>query len=130
MFADTEQGQLISQNVTTLTATSAAETSLQQQCAAIFAPVHAQRDPTDFPSRARRQALYYVRDDAVLPYINWLISHGQAPDACVALRRIGSKRSLELLSNLTKRTDAIGLTARQSLQRPVGPTARELVIDQ
>jgi hypothetical protein len=102
---------------------------LRARCEEIFSPLRSfskQRSiPTglsSFPMLTRLEALYSIRNDAVLPYMSliareWKDSSEIWP-AVLAIRRVGSRKSNQLLIELTKRDDRAGLAARQALKLP------------
>jgi len=115
---DGEEPPLIAQDAVPLTVRPFDREALEKSCEDIFAPT----DPGDFKgvlSNTRMAALYSVRHDVVLPYLDWMARAWNSSDACQAMRRIGSERAEELLAQLASRKNALGQAARQAMESPI-----------
>jgi hypothetical protein len=74
------------------------------------------------PIGVRSKALYSVRDDVALPYLDWMAREWESPYACLAIRRIGTPRAEGLIAALAARTDGVGEAARRALEMSLEPT--------
>jgi hypothetical protein len=91
---------------------------LKARCEEIFLPLrNATSGRTDVPMSARTKALYSVRDDLVLPYLEWMAQAWHDSYACLAMRRIGTPNALALLQDLAARDDKVGRAAKSALAR-------------
>jgi hypothetical protein len=90
---------------------------LEAACEELFQPLRKRSSAkTDIPVEIRRKALYSVRHDIVLPYLDWLAREGGGAYAVVAMRRIGTERAKKLVNALAARRDSIGAEARRGLR--------------
>ena len=92
---------------------------LEASCEEIFQPLRKPSSSrTDVPVAARGKALRSVRNDIVLPYLDWMAREWANPYVCDAIRRIGTERADKLLDALAAREDRVGEAARKGLKRP------------
>lgn len=102
---------------------------VEATCEALFLPL---RDPasrdTNSPSWAVCvRALYSVRDDAVVPYLEWMIAQWGSTSACRALRRVGTPHARAVLDALSRRTDRAGEVVRATAGASTAPTIGDVV---
>jgi hypothetical protein len=95
---------------------------LEAVCDDLFAPIRNHSSFGVIPMGVRTKALYSVRDDVVLPYLDWLVREWNAEYAARAMRRIGTPRAESLLAALAARGDEGGEAARQALEMSLEPT--------
>jgi hypothetical protein len=95
---------------------------LEAACDELFAPIRKRSSSGAIPMGVRTKALYSIRDDVVLPYLDWLVRERNAEYAARAMRRIGTPRAENLLTALAARTDEAGEAARQALEMSLEPT--------
>lgn len=102
---------------------------LQNTCETLFRPLRdpASRDKAGLPSVVCQRALYSVRDDVVVPYLEWMIAQWGAPYACRALRRVDTPRARAVLAALSRRTDRAGEVVRANADGPTAPTVWDVV---
>jgi hypothetical protein len=93
---------------------------LDAACEELFQPLgtHSSHE-TDLPMTVRTRALWSVRDDVALPYLDWMACQWGDRYSCLAIRRIGTERARKLLDALLARHDRVGEAARQSLEMPL-----------
>jgi len=92
---------------------------LEVRCEEIFQPLRkGLSSRTDVPMVARVKALYSVRNDIVLPYLDWIATQWPNPYTCDAVRRIGTERAQTLLDALAAREDSVGEAVREGSKRP------------
>jgi hypothetical protein len=85
---------------------------LDARCEELLEPLRRHRSLGGLDISCRTKALYSVRDDIVLPYVDWIAREWADQYACRAIKRIGTPRALRLLEALQKRTDRVGQAAR------------------
>jgi len=86
---------------------------LEARCEDLFRPIPQNRtSKTDLPLRARTKALYSVRHDVVLPYLDWMARESGSQYACRAIKRLGTPRAKALYEALAARNDRAGEAAR------------------
>ncbi len=91
---------------------------LEARCDEIFQPLRkGMSSRTDVPMVARVKALYSVRNDIVLPYLDWIARQWPNPYTCDAIRRIGTERAEKLLDALAAREDRVGKEVRKGAKR-------------
>ncbi|UCC67980.1 MAG: hypothetical protein JSV79_12850 [Armatimonadota bacterium] len=95
---------------------------LEAVCEEIFAPIRKHAAFGVIPTSVRAKAILSVRDDVVLPYLDWMAREAADRYACRAMRRIATARAEDLLAALATRTDRVGEAARQSLDMSLEPT--------
>jgi hypothetical protein len=87
---------------------------LEARCEQLFQPIRENRSSkTDLPLAARGKALYSVRHDIVLPYLDWMAREWGDRYACRAIKRIGTPRAKALYEALAARNDRVGKAARR-----------------
>jgi hypothetical protein len=96
-------------------------TKLENRCEEIFKPIRVHEDVGKFSIGTRAKALYSIHNDIVLPYLDWIAREWADRYACLAIRRIGTKRAIDLIDILAARKDKVGLAARQSLNLSISP---------
>jgi hypothetical protein len=96
---------------------------LEAACDELFMPMRRHSSFGDVPLSTRAKALYSVRDDVVLPYLDWMAREWGDRYACRAMRRVRTSRAEALLAALTTRTDRVGDAARQALEMPLTSTS-------
>lgn len=96
---------------------------LEAACEEIFAPIRKRAGFGTIPMTVRAKAILSVRDDVILPYLDWMAREWRDRYACRAMRRIGTPRAENLLAALAARTDEAGEAARQALEMSLEPTA-------
>jgi hypothetical protein len=89
---------------------------LKARCEDLFLPLrNSTSGQTDVPMSTRTKALYSVRDDLVLPYIEWMARQWDDAYACRAMRCIGTPKALALVNDLAARDDRAGRAAKRAL---------------
>ncbi len=101
---------------------------LEARCEELFQPLRKHSSSkTKIPATARTKALYSVRHDTVLPYLDWIARELHSSHACRAMRRIGTERAQELLGTLAARDNETGEVARKALEMDLESTVRDVV---
>ena len=101
---------------------------LEARCEELFQPLRKySSSEANIPSTARTKALYSVRHDTVLPYLDWIAREWHCPYACRAMRRIGTERAQALLGTLAAREDETGEAARKALEMDLESTVIDVV---
>ena len=101
---------------------------LEARCEELFQPLRKySSSKTNIPASARTKALYSVRHDTVLPYLDWIARELHSSYACRAMRRIGTERARELLGTLAARDNEAGEAARKALKMDLESTVRDVV---
>jgi len=118
--------QKLAQAGAAMTVTPFDRAKLEQRCEALFAPIR-DYEEKEISKEACYTALYSVRHDVMLPYLDWIATRSGTRDACLALRRIGSPRALALLEMLQARTDTVGDNARKAMNRPLATSMSDIV---
>jgi hypothetical protein len=85
---------------------------LDARCAELLKPCWKHSGLGELDVGCRTKALYSVRDDTVLPYLDWIAREWAARYACRAIKRLGTGRARRLLETLAARTDRVGEAAR------------------
>lgn len=67
------------------------------------------------------RSLFSIQDDAALPYFDYLAKEYASVEACLAIRRVKTKRAEQLIKALAARQDEVGKAARQALKLPLEP---------
>ena len=97
---------------------------LGARCEELFRPLRTHSSSrTDIPQQVRVAALYSVRSDLVLPYLDWMAREFASRYACRAIRRVGTTRAERLLNALAARRDKVGEAARKAMKMPVENTS-------
>jgi len=86
---------------------------LDARCAELLEPCWKHSGFGDLEMGCRTKALYSVRDDVALPYVDWMAREWSSRYACRAIERIGTPRAQRLLQSLQRRTDSVGEAARK-----------------
>jgi len=96
-------------------------TRLENRCQELVAPKAA---AAKLPELVRRRALYSVRQDTVLPFLEWLVVHRHDPEALRAIRRVGTPRAERLAKALADSPGEVGRTAKAGMRLPpaTGPS--------
>lgn len=90
------------------------EARVTARCEEIYQPLYTDRkDGLEMGLRAH--ALYAVRHDLALPYLDWMAREWHDTNACYAIRQIGTPRATALLEVLVKRQDETGKAARAAM---------------
>lgn len=89
---------------------------LEARCDEIYRGMRGPGNGQRLPLSACTKALYSVKDEVALPYLERLATEWESKYACPAIRRIGTKRAMDVLSKLSKRKDSAGKSARQTLE--------------
>lgn len=76
--------------------------------------------------RHAMQALFSIRDDVALPYFDYLAKEYSSVEACLAIRRVKTKRAEQLIKALAARQDDVGKAARKALQLPIEPKPEQI----
>jgi len=93
---------------------------LEARCEEVFQPLRTGTSHrTDLPMAVRTKALYSVRYEAALPYLEWIAVEWDGQYACLAMRRIATERAISILSSLAAREDGSGKAARNALKMPL-----------
>jgi hypothetical protein len=99
---------------------------LEAACDDLFAPMRQHSSFGAIPMGVRTKALYSVRDDVALPYLDWLVREWNAEYAARAIRRIGTPRAERLLAALAARGDEGGEAAREAMQMSLRTTTWDI----
>jgi len=92
------------------------EARVTARCEELYQPMYShQKSDIDLGIRAR--ALYSVRHDLALPYLDWMAREWGDANACYAMRQIGTPQAKALLDALAKRQDDAGKAARAAMTR-------------
>jgi hypothetical protein len=95
---------------------------LEAACDGLFTPIRKHSSFGAIPMGVRTKALYSVRDDVVLPYLDWLVREWHAEYAARAIRRIGTPRADRLVAALVARGDDAGKAMRRALKMSLEST--------
>lgn len=95
---------------------------LEARCEEIFGPLRKRSWPrTDLPMDVRLKALYSVRNEVVLPYLEWLAREEGAKYACRAMLRMGTEKAKNIVNALAVRQDSGGEAARAAMKMALQP---------
>lgn len=84
---------------------------------------------SDLAVSVKSKALYSVRDDVALPYLDWRARTTGSPYPILAMRRVGTQRAQKLIEQLAARTDRVGDAARHALAMPLEATLWDVMTD-
>jgi hypothetical protein len=96
---------------------------LEAVCDELFTPLRKHTNFGDLSLVVRTKALYSMRADVALPYLDWMAREWGDRYACRAIRRIGTLSANNLLDSLTTKSDRVGKAARQALEMSLEPTS-------
>jgi len=104
---------------------------LKARCEELFQPLlpTSKQKYGDLPIGARTKALYSVRHDIALPYLEWMAGKWNTPYPIRAMRRLGSERARKLVKALAARNDSLGRAARHGLDLPLKITFWDIMAD-
>lgn len=94
---------------------------LEERCDELFRPISSHGPYGNLPWTARVTALYSVRNEVVLPYLDWMAREWSDGDACLAMLRLGTERAKKLLDSLAARHGEVGLAARRAKRMVLQP---------
>ncbi len=93
---------------------------LKARCDELFKPMHSVTTGYgSLPLGVRSKALYSVRHDIALPYLEWMAKEWDNIYACRAILRVGTQEAQKLYQTLAARNDKLGEKARHALDWPL-----------
>jgi len=124
-WGDDAQSPILAETSVILTVLPADPARLKARCEEIFAPMKTHGPMGNISMTARTKAIKSVRDNIVLPHLDWMAIEWADKYAVLAMRRIGTPEAKKYISALTARQDKVGAAARKALTRPLEITAND-----
>jgi hypothetical protein len=121
-WGDDEKSPILAEARVTLTVLPYDSARLMARGEELFAPVKTHGAMGDIPLTARVKAIYSVRNNIALPYLDWAAKEWADKYAVLAMRRIGTPEATRYISALTARKDSVGKAAGEALTLPLAPT--------
>lgn len=100
-------------------------TRLEARCEELFQGIR-KHERGDLDLGMRALALYSVRHELILPYLDWMAREWENWNTCLAIRRVGTERAEKLIQALASRRDQVGKAARIALEKPLEPRIQEV----